>query len=437
MNIRYVIGIVIAIIVLSSNQIFIQYSLSQKKYDAAKINIAGKQRMLSQKIDAEFYKIDSQLKTPDDLSIMHAEWLASHQYLLLEESKNKKRNKIESQIFEHLNELSPNIEYIEQQIKVIGIRDLHLSEISKNQSEFLQKMDETVKLYETYADNKLQRIIWIEYYLFFLSLLVLILEVIFIYVPIERLLKKANNKVKQKNTDLEASIYLLNKKNKELEQITYITSHDLQEPLRTINSITNMFKKKYVSNLDEQGVKMMGFLDTATNRMINLIKDLLDYSVIGKSKTKDFIDCDQLMEEIVEDMSVLIKESKADITWTNLSKIYGIRSDIRLLLQNLISNAIKFKKDNQHPVIFLESIEKESYWHFQVKDNGIGIEEKNLDGIFSIFKKLHSKDQYAGTGIGLAHCSKIVEIHGGKIWVESELGKGSIFHFIIEKKNLN
>jgi light-regulated signal transduction histidine kinase (bacteriophytochrome) len=155
------------------------------------------------------------------------------------------------------------------------------------------------------------------------------LEVIYIYVPIEKLLKKANKEVIDKNTELKLAIAEVHKKNEELEQITYITSHDLQEPLRTINSLVNLFKAKYSTNLDDDGLKMMGFLDGATDRMQNLIKDLLEYSVIGKNKSKTSIDCNEIMHDIVEDLSVKIEQTSAKVQWSKLPKIMGSPAEIR------------------------------------------------------------------------------------------------------------
>jgi signal transduction histidine kinase len=232
--------------------------------------------------------------------------------------------------------------FIKQQTQYIGERDIKLSEISKNQELFLRKMDEIVKLYENDSDKKLSDIVRIEYILYFLSLLIITLEVIFIYVPIEKLLKKANKEISDKNIELKSVISEVHKKNEELEQITYITSHDLQEPLRTINSLVNILKTKYATDLDANGIKMMEFLDGATERMQNLIKDLLEYSVIGKDKSKTTIDCNEVMEDILNDLSVKIKQTQANISWSGLPKIIGIPAEIRLLFQNLISNALKF-----------------------------------------------------------------------------------------------
>ncbi|MEM6687765.1 MAG: ATP-binding protein, partial [Bacteroidota bacterium] len=389
--------------------------------------------MLSQKIDAEFYRIYHQGNSTEELDKIFEEWQQSHAYLLKEETNHANDDSIKAHIHTALEALHPMFTFIEQQRQLIGNQDINLKSISKNQEVFLSKMDEIVKLYEIDSDKKLIDIIRIEYVLYFLSLLIIILEVIYIYVPIEKLLQRANKVARDKNAKLQSAISEVNKKNEELEQITYITSHDLQEPLRTINSLVNVFKTKYADNFDATGIKMMEFLDGATDRMQNLIKDLLDYSVLGKDQSKTTVDCNQIMEDIIKDLSAKIAQTNANIQWSKLPKITGFPAEIRLLFQNLVSNALKFQKEDTSPHITIQSFPQNNHWKFSISDNGIGIEEKHLDKIFSIFQRLHSKDKYEGTGIGLAHCTKIVDIHGGKIWVESELGKGSTFHFTIEK----
>ncbi|MEM6722051.1 MAG: ATP-binding protein [Bacteroidota bacterium] len=434
MNSKYIIGIAIAVLVLTANQLFIQYSLSQKKYDAQKINIAGKQRMLSQKIDAEFYKIYHEGNSTEELDKTFQEWETAHQYLLQEEINSKNDNAIKGQIKKSLEALNPMFAFIKQQKQYLGNAAINLTDISKNQQVFLKKMDDIVKLYENDSDKKLSSIVMIEYSLYFLSLLIIILEVIYIYVPIEKLLKNANKEISDKNAELKSVIAEVHKKNEELEEITYITSHDLQEPLRTINSLINVFKTKYSASFDATGIKMMEFLDGATIRMQQLIKDLLEYSIIGKDQSKITVDCNRVMQDIVKDLFVKIEQTNATINWSKLPTIIGFPAEIRLLFQNLISNALKFQKEGVNPHVTIQSAEHDNHWEFSVSDNGIGMEEKHLDKIFSIFQRLHSKDTYEGTGIGLAHCTKIVDIHGGKIWVTSELGKGSTFYFTIEKR---
>lgn len=223
-------------------------------------------------------------------------------------------------------------------------------------------------------------------------------------------------------------------KNKELEEFAYITSHDLQEPLRTINGFTNLLNKKYSHNFDERAMKSMEFILSSTKRMSELIKNLLDYSRLGNSKILNNIDCNKLIEEVKEDFNTLIMDTKATIFTDKLPILQGHETELRLMFQNLISNAIKFRKKDIAPIIKISVASEKNYWKFSIQDNGIGIEEQYVKRIFSIFQRLHNKNEYEGSGIGLSHCLKIANLHEGKIWVYSEPKIGSTFYVTIKKQ---
>jgi light-regulated signal transduction histidine kinase (bacteriophytochrome) len=193
-----------------------------------------------------------------------------------------------------------------------------------------------------------------------------------------------------------------------------------------------LFQRKYKGNLDTNADEYLGYIVGATGRMQRLIKDLLDYSIIGNDKESIPTDCNKVIHEVLEDMAVAIRECSAEL---NVSKLPVINaySELKLLFQNLISNAIKYRKQGETLRIYITAKELEKEWLFAVKDNGIGIEKAYQERIFIIFQKLHTQDKYAGTGIGLAHCKKIVELHGGRIWVSSEPGHGCTFYFTIPK----
>lgn len=220
--------------------------------------------------------------------------------------------------------------------------------------------------------------------------------------------------------------------NKELEQFAYIASHDLQEPLRTISNFSMLLTQKIESQSDTEASKYINYITKGAQRMSQLIFDLLEYSRIGKNTSKIPIDCNKLVSEVLTDMSASIKESHAEIHTGKLPDVNGFIS-IKSVFQNLISNAIKFRKEGVHPVVTISATDKGKEYLFTIKDNGIGIEKIYHDRIFLIFQRLHTRSEYAGTGIGLAYCRKTIELHGGKIWVESELAKGSTFNFTIPK----
>ncbi len=220
--------------------------------------------------------------------------------------------------------------------------------------------------------------------------------------------------------------------NKGLERFTYIASHDLQEPLRTINSFIGLFKEEYSDTLDEHGRLYLSYISHSSSRMSELIKSLLDHTRIGREKKIEPVSCNQLVQEVLDDLKILIDESKAQIEIGKLPEFNAYKVELKQLFQNLINNAIKFRKPGVDPILHIGAEFKKNRWIFSVRDNGIGIEEKYLERIFEIFQRLHNRQEYEGTGIGLAHCKRIVELHNGTIWVESKPNKGSTFYFSIQ-----
>ncbi len=238
---------------------------------------------------------------------------------------------------------------------------------------------------------------------------------------------------KKESEELLASSYVkkLEQKNKELEQFSYITSHDLQEPLRTISSFYEILNTEYGDKFDDNAKQIFKFIKSASNRMSTLINNLLDYSRIGYSEELTEVDINETIQDIKADLNSLIYQKEAIILYNNLPKIRAYPTLMRLLFQNLISNGIKFSKKDETPVINIAAELKNNNWEFSVKDNGIGIAEEHQKKIFAIFQRLHLKEEYEGTGIGLAHCQKIVALHEGEIWVKSQPNKGSTFYFTI------
>ncbi|MES2565575.1 MAG: PAS domain S-box protein [Bacteroidota bacterium] len=226
----------------------------------------------------------------------------------------------------------------------------------------------------------------------------------------------------------------LEQKNSETEQFAYIASHDLQEPLRTITNYIGLFYDDYKGKLDESADIYLDFISGASKRMQVLITDLLEYTRIEKDKHPIDINLNELVNEILKDLNNTITENHAQLDIGTLPIISGYATRIKSLFQNLIINAIKFKKPDVSPVVKITATDLGKEWRFEITDNGIGIEEIYHDKIFKLFQRLHTRKEYKGTGIGLAHCKKIVDLAGGKIWVESELGKGSMFCFLLPKK---
>ncbi|MDI1316350.1 ATP-binding protein [Flavobacterium sp.] len=239
--------------------------------------------------------------------------------------------------------------------------------------------------------------------------------------------------LKQTQNDLDFKNQILINKNNELERFAYVASHDLQEPLLSILGYSNLLEDDYYEKLDNDGKIYLNFIKKSVTRMRNLITALMEYSRIEKKEILSLVDFNHLLTDVKEDLSNKINEYNAHVAWENLPALNCYPTFIRILLQNLISNAIKFTSKNTIPKVTISCIERESDWLFQVQDNGVGIDSKNFGEIFLIFKRLHNDNDYAGNGIGLAHCKKIIEIHDGNIWVESTPEIGSTFYFTISK----
>ncbi|MBO6606676.1 sensor histidine kinase [Psychroserpens sp.] len=218
--------------------------------------------------------------------------------------------------------------------------------------------------------------------------------------------------------------------NSALKQFTYVASHDLQEPLRTVSNFVELLRQQYQGKLDENADHYLRFISEASTRMSELVKGLLDHSRIGGDKELVTVDCNKLLEAIQKDLAAAITETNTSFNIGELPQLKGYKTELRLLFQNLISNAIKFCKPGTTPEINI-SAKEENGWTFTIRDNGIGIADNHKEKIFLIFQRLHNKNDYEGTGIGLAHCQKIIELHGGKIWVDSQPNKGSTFYFNI------
>lgn len=245
--------------------------------------------------------------------------------------------------------------------------------------------------------------------------------------------KKHEDRVNELNEQLNKRAQELAISNKELERFAYVASHDLQEPLRMVSSFLQLLQKKYEPQLDESAKQYIAFAVDGADRMKRLILDLLEYSRVGTNK--DILvdtDMNEVLEQIQRNYITRIAEREAVITVKNLPTIKGNRTQLTQLVQNLISNALKYNTSFV-PEVEVGCEEKADVWQFYVKDNGIGVDQKFFDKIFIIFQRLHNRNQFSGTGIGLAICKKIVDRHNGEIWLESTPGVGSTFYFSIKK----
>jgi len=226
----------------------------------------------------------------------------------------------------------------------------------------------------------------------------------------------------------------LKRSNADLQQFAYAASHDLQEPLRVVAGFVKLLEKRYKDELDEKASEYIDFTVDGVKRMQMLIHDLLEFSRVGtKGKISKPTNCSVALEEALYNLHLSIEENKAEVTYDLLPTVMGDHSQLSRLFQNLISNAIKFRSE-ESPKIHISAEQKGREWLFSVRDNGMGIDQKYFNRIFVIFQRLHTREEYEGTGIGLSICKKIVEHHNGRIWVESGVGKGSTFFFTIPLK---
>ncbi|MGA2695195.1 MAG: ATP-binding protein [Terriglobales bacterium] len=245
----------------------------------------------------------------------------------------------------------------------------------------------------------------------------------------------------QAQRDLACKLEELARSNRDLEQFAYVASHDLQEPLRMVAAYTQLLAEQYRDHLDEKAQRYIHYAVDGAIRMQTLIQDLLAFSRCGRSDMgSEISDCNLILQRALDRLTAAIEEARAHVTWDPLPVLPVNRSQMEHVFQNLISNAIKFR-GKEPPVVHVSAHAGEGAWEFAVSDNGIGIAPENADLIFAVFKRLHTREEYPGNGIGLSLCKKIIERHGGTIWVgssdhnaEVKAGSGTTIRFTLPTK---
>ncbi|GLY23617.1 sensor histidine kinase [Micromonospora sp. NBRC 101691] len=244
--------------------------------------------------------------------------------------------------------------------------------------------------------------------------------------------REARERIEWVNTQLQKQAEELVRSNRDLEQFAYVASHDLQEPLRKVASFCQLLQRRYAGQLDERADQYIGFAVDGAQRMQRLINDLLAFSRIGRLTTGfTEVDLDRVMAEVAGQTEVARQQAGAELTWSELPTIRGEEPLLTNLLANLVSNSVKFRRPDVPPRVHVSARLVDGEWEVTCRDNGIGIEPEFADKIFVIFQRLHSKDAYPGTGIGLAIVKKIVEYHGGRVWVDTDTEEGTAIRFTL------
>ena len=248
---------------------------------------------------------------------------------------------------------------------------------------------------------------------------------------VDRSFHQMADTLRERTIELERVNTELSRSNGDLQQFAYVASHDLQAPLRAVSSYLDILKRRHGSALETDAQSLVQKAEDGAKRMQLLIRDLLAYARVDSSSRELVpVDCNQVIRIALENLKVVIEENEGTVSFDQLPVVIGDSSQLTQLFQNLIGNAIKFRKE-EPPHVQVSAVESDGKWEFSVKDNGIGMDMANADRVFTIFKRLQTKQKYEGTGIGLAICKKIVEGHGGKIWIESEPGVGTTFKFTL------
>lgn len=245
-------------------------------------------------------------------------------------------------------------------------------------------------------------------------------------------LRQQQQALEQREHELRLTAAELERSNRDLEQFAYVASHDLQEPLRQVRAFVQLLCDRHADKLEGKAAEYMFYISDGASRMSDLVQDLLTYSRAGASQqNRKPVSAKRVLQRAVFDLQTSQAEAKATITHDELPTVKADETQLGQVFLNLIANAIKFRREEVQPIIHVGCRRDGRNWRFWVKDNGIGIAPEHQQKVFVIFQRLHDRTKYPGTGVGLAICRKIVESHGGKIWVESKEGEGSTFFFTI------
>lgn len=425
MNNRYKIGIAIALLLLLFNQAFIQFSLNKKENNAASINIAGKQRMLSQKINLGFYYGEAE---SGKLRKLFNEWkgvnnafLFGDEELGIEKTDNKE--------FENtLIKLSDNIKFTEDQLdKAEKGESFDEQALYENQLEFLVNMNNGVKMLEVDSNQALFLIKVTEIVLMLFSMLVLILEVVLIYKPINNTLRSKLDELKQRNQESEKSNAELQRLNSALEEYSFITAHDLSEPVRKISVYTNELLESISDNDKTRTSENIKILSDSSKQLGQYFQGVLNLNAIDSHKILKKQSVSTLVNECGKEIAEKYPglDYSINVNTKEVDDVIMDKNELPMLINEIIKNSFVFRIKNKRLEINVSGKLNDDKLELSFKDNGIGVDLAFEHKVFQIFQRLHGRGEYEGNGIGLALCKKIVESSGGDIYFNKEIQTGA------------
>jgi NO-binding membrane sensor protein with MHYT domain/nitrogen-specific signal transduction histidine kinase len=446
---RYFLSLGLISVLAILGMLLVEHQGGEGRVEARTINIAGRQRMLSQAIAKDAVLIAGstdvaeRMRLSKDLQGLGALWEKSHAALQHGDSTLGLSGNNSTAIREMFTALQPDFTAIAGAAHTLATRSAaqptsmdatpEVNVILSRERAFLRGMDAIVFEYDREASfpdrtgNRLQMALLLS------VLAVLLVQGILVLRPALANIHQGISQLELAKQALQHKSEELARSNAELEQFAYVASHDLQEPLRMVASYTQLLARRYQGKLDRDADEFIGFAVDGATRMQTLIRDLLSYSrVMTQGRSLQPVDTRRAFDAACENLHKAIEESGVAVSVGPLPVIQADATQMTQLFQNLLGNALKYR--NEHaPRIHVDVRAAEKSWLFSVEDNGIGIEPQYFERIFQMFQRLHTREKYSGTGIGLAICRRIVERHGGRIWVESAPGRGATFLFAIPR----
>lgn len=425
MNNRYKVGIAVALLLLLFNQAFIQYGLKKKEDDAKIINVAGKQRMLSQRINLGFYHGDIQSgllrKYFTEWQKVNNAFLFGNKEIGIEKTNNKEVEQI-------LTRLIKNVNFAESQlVNAEKGASIEKEKLFKNQSDFLFNMNKAVNLLESDSNQALINIKITEITLMVFSMLVLVLEVFLIYRPINNALQVKLNELKEKNEEVEKNNVELSRLNNSLEEYSFITAHDLSEPVRKISVYTNELNQSINENDKSRTEEVIQILNGSAKRLTDYFNGVLSLNVIDSNKRIIKQKISSLVHQTLMGLNNEFPKVKYELNLKleDYDEIKFDKNELPTLIHEIIKNSFVYRIESIPLKLTICSSVKGDNFILSFEDNGIGVDMALEHKVFQMFQRLHGRKEYQGNGIGLALCKKIIETSGGEIGFEKGRSTGA------------